>query len=70
MAIIVTPGFASNVTVKHFLLETSTIKIFIPSSKTNSEMNESSVGKYSNYNSIPTLNPPTNFNYYLTSLMN
>ena len=36
----------------------------------NPEMNESSVGKYTNDNSILTLNPPPNFKLLLTSLMN
>ena len=34
VATIMTPGFALNVPVKDFLLETSTIKIFICSSRT------------------------------------
>ena len=58
MATIMTPGFALNAPVKHFLLEISTMKIFIRSF--NSEVNESSVGKHSNDNSILKCNPPPN----------
>ena len=70
MATIVSPGFALNVTVKYFLFETSTIKIFNSYIHKNSEMNKSSVGKYSNDYSILTLNPPPNLNKLLLNQLN
>ena len=70
MATIVSPGFALNVTVKYFLFETSTIKIFHLYIHKNSEMNKSSVGKYSNDYSILTLNPPPNLNKLLLNQLN
>ena len=70
MATTVSPGFALNVTVKYFLFETSTIKIFHLYIHKNSEMNKSSVGKYSNDYSILTLNPPPNLNKLLLNQLN
>ena len=69
---IVTPimvaGFALIAPVKHFLMVTSTFKIFIHSFMTILKwMNP--VRKYTNDYSILTLNPPPNFELLLFSLM-